>query len=111
MEKLLLMEPTKPGRGTAALTENEIDAYQDQLPDWEVIDQDGKKQLHKSYQFDDFLSALAFTNRIGALAEEQNHHPALLTTWGKVEVYWSTHVIQGLHMNDLISAAKTDALK
>jgi hypothetical protein len=54
--------------------------------------------------------ALAFTNRVGALAEEEGHHPALLTEWGRVTVTWWTHLIRGLHRNDFIMAAKTDAL-
>ncbi|RYZ79057.1 MAG: 4a-hydroxytetrahydrobiopterin dehydratase, partial [Moraxellaceae bacterium] len=51
---------------------------------------------------------LAFTNTIGELAENFNHHPALLTEWGKVTVTWWTHKIKGLHENDLIMAAKTE---
>ncbi|HEX6123240.1 MAG TPA: 4a-hydroxytetrahydrobiopterin dehydratase, partial [Ktedonobacterales bacterium] len=49
-----------------------------------------------------------FTNAVGALAEEQGHHPALLTEWGRVTVAWWTHTIRGLHRNDFIMAAKTD---
>jgi 4a-hydroxytetrahydrobiopterin dehydratase len=55
-------------------------------------------------------AALAFTDRIGALAEAEGHHPALLTEWGKVRVEWWTHKIGGLHRNDFIMAAKTDNL-
>ena len=57
-----------------------------------------------------FAAALAFTNRVGALAEAEGHHPALLTEWGHVTVTWWTHKIRGLHRNDFIMAAKTDAL-
>jgi len=56
------------------------------------------------------LVALAFTNRVGALAEAEGHHPALLTEWGRVTVTWWTHKIRGLHRNDFIMAAKTDGL-
>ena len=58
----------------------------------------------------DCAGALAFTNRVGALAEREGHHPALLTEWGRVTVTWWTHKIRGLHRNDFIMAAKTDAL-
>ncbi len=51
---------------------------------------------------------LAFTNKIGELAEEEGHHPALLTEWGKVTVSWWTHKIGGLHRNDFIMAARSD---
>jgi len=58
----------------------------------------------------ELADALAFTNRVGALAEAEGHHPALLTEWGRVTVTWWTHKIRGLHRNDFIMAAKTDAL-
>ena len=60
--------------------------------------------------FGNFVDALAFTNRVGQIAEEEDHHPALLTEWGKVTVSWWTHKIRGLHRNDLIMGAKTDEL-
>jgi 4a-hydroxytetrahydrobiopterin dehydratase len=60
------------------------------------------------YSFNNFVEAIAFTNRVGELAEEENHHPALLTEWGKVTVTWWTHKIRGLHRSDFIMAAKTD---
>jgi 4a-hydroxytetrahydrobiopterin dehydratase len=53
---------------------------------------------------------LEFTKKVGELAEEEGHHPALLTEWGRTTVTWSTHKIKGLHRNDLIMAAKTDEL-
>ena len=55
-----------------------------------------------------FAQALAVTNRVGEQAEEEGHHPALLTEWGKVTVSWWTHKIGGLHQNDFIMAARTD---
>jgi 4a-hydroxytetrahydrobiopterin dehydratase len=56
------------------------------------------------------VEALDFTNRVGELAEQQGHHPAIITEWGKVTVTWWTHKIKGLHRNDFIMAAKTDRL-
>jgi len=59
---------------------------------------------------DDFAAALAFTQQVGQLAEAEGHHPVLRTEWGKVRVEWWTHKIKGLHANDFVMAAKTDAL-
>lgn len=81
-----------------------------QIPDWQPVVVDGVMQLRREFGFDNFVDALAFTNRVGALAEEAGHHPALLTEWGKVTVAWWSHKIRGLHRNDFILAARTDAL-
>ncbi len=81
-----------------------------QVPGWQRIEREGIPRLERVYQFKDFAQALAFTNRVGALAEEQGHHPAILTEWGRVTVTWWTHKIRGLHRNDFIMAAKTDGL-
>ncbi len=63
-----------------------------------------------SFKFKNFVQSLEFTNQVGALAEAEGHHPALLTEWGRVTVTWWTHKIKGLHRNDFIMAAKTDQL-
>ncbi|MCC7161887.1 MAG: 4a-hydroxytetrahydrobiopterin dehydratase [Anaerolineae bacterium] len=91
-------------------TEQEIQEWLPQIPEWRVIERDGELQLTRTYKFKDFAEALAFTNGVGALAEQQGHHPALLTEWGAVTVRWWTHKIKGLHRNDFIMAAKTDEL-
>src|SRR5213078_2900735 len=91
-------------------TPGEIAELQPQVPDWELLDVDGVKRLRRSFAFDGFAPALAFTNAVGALAEEEGHHPALLTEWGRVTVSWWTHKIRGLHRNDFVMAAKTDEL-
>ena len=67
-------------------------------------------RLKRVFNFENFTQALAFSNKVGALAEEESHHPAILTEWGKVTVQWWTHKIKGLHRNDLIMAAKTDQI-
>lgn len=90
-----------------ALTAQEIDELLPQVPGWKVIDQDGEKRLVRSYSFENFSRALAFTDKVGQLAEQEDHHPSLLTEWGKVTVTWWTHKIRGLHQNDFIMAAKT----
>jgi 4a-hydroxytetrahydrobiopterin dehydratase len=96
--------------GEPTLTAGEIAALQPQVADWEVVEINGIQRLRRVFKFKDFAQAMAFTNQVGALAEEQDHHPALLTEWGRVTVTWWTHKIKGLHKNDFIMAAKTDAL-
>ena len=79
-----------------------------ELPEWRIDSVAGIDRLVRRYPFSDFASALSFTNRIGALAEAEDHHPDLLTRWGSVEVTWWTHAIDGLHANDFIMAARCD---
>ena len=81
-----------------------------QSPEWNVIEVDGIKRLQRVFTFDDFADALAFTNRVGALAEAASHHPALLTEWGRVTVTWWTHSVGGLDSKDYAMAAETDSL-
>ena len=80
------------------------------IPDWGVIVVDEVMRLTREYSFKDFEQAMAFSNRVGDIAESAGHHPAILTEWGKVTVTWWTHKIRGLHKNDLIMAARTDEL-
>lgn len=91
-------------------TEAEINSYKTQIPDWNIITENGELHLQRVYKFPDFKTALAFTNLVGDEAEKEGHHPALLTEWGKVTVTWWTHAIHGLHQNDFIMAAKSDRL-
>lgn len=96
--------------GAPQVTEEEIVRLKTQVPDWEIVENGGIKKLTRTYMFANFNEAINFTQKVGALAEEQGHHPALLTEWGKVTVTWWTHKIGGLHRNDFIMAAKTDLL-
>ncbi len=66
--------------------------------------------LEKEYKFKDFREALAFTNKVGALAEAQGHHPDIYLAWGKVKLTIWTHKIDGLTESDFVLAAKADAL-
>jgi len=88
----------------------EIDALMPSVPGWSVIEVGGEKRLTRVFMFKNFAAALAFTNRVGEIAEAEDHHPALLTEWGRVTVSWWTHAIHGLHRNDFVMAAKTSAL-
>jgi 4a-hydroxytetrahydrobiopterin dehydratase len=96
--------------GDPALTETEIAELQPQIPEWQVKEVDGMKRLEKVFKFKNFVQALEFTNKIGTIAEQENHHPLIITEWGRVTINWWTHVIKGLHKNDFIMAAKTDEL-
>jgi 4a-hydroxytetrahydrobiopterin dehydratase len=92
------------------VTDDEITELHPQIPDWNIVDLDGIKRLSRIFPFADFAQAMDFTDKVGALAEEEGHHPALQTEWGRTTVTWWTHKIKGLHRNDFIMAAKTDEL-
>ncbi|OGO65055.1 MAG: 4a-hydroxytetrahydrobiopterin dehydratase [Chloroflexi bacterium RBG_19FT_COMBO_55_16] len=106
--KALQCVPCRGGEPT--VTEAELQEYLPQIPEWMVVERDGIKRLEKRYKFKNFREALTFTNQVGELAEAHDHHPALLTEYGRVTVTWWTHKIKGLHRNDFIMAAKTDAI-
>ncbi len=97
-------------RDEPTVTDEEVAVFRPQIPDWLVVEVDGIRRLTRSFPFADFAQALAFTDEVGALAESEGHHPALVTEWGRTTVSWWTHKIRGLHRNDLIMAAKTDEL-
>ena len=110
MEDLKEMKCAPCRGGEPILTESEIADWLPQVPEWRTVRRDGIQRLERVFQFDDFAQALAFTNRVGELAEAMDHHPAILTEWGRVTVTWWTHKIAGLHRNDFIATAETDAL-
>jgi 4a-hydroxytetrahydrobiopterin dehydratase len=70
----------------------------------------GTEHLAREFEFPDFKTALDFVNRVGALAEEEGHHPDLCLSWGKVEAKIWTHKIEGLTESDFILASKIDLL-
>jgi 4a-hydroxytetrahydrobiopterin dehydratase len=111
MSELSEMKCTACRGDEPTLTDAEIAGLRPQVPEWQVVQQeDIKKRLERVFKFGNFAQALAFTNKVGEQAEEEGHHPALLTEWGKVTVTWWTHKIGGLHQNDFIMAARTDEL-
>jgi 4a-hydroxytetrahydrobiopterin dehydratase len=110
METLAEMTCVACRKDSPTATDEEIAELRPQIADWELVEIDGIRRLRRMFAFDDFAQALDFTDRVGALAEQEAHHPALLTEWGRTTVTWWTHKIRGLHRNDLIMAAKTDAL-
>ena len=93
------------------LSESEINAYlKSDIPEWSLITVDDVNRFKRVYKFKNFTEALAFTVKVGILAEKEDHHPLIQTEWGKVSVQWWTHKIKGLHKNDAICASKTDKL-
>jgi|SRR6516165_6892138 4a-hydroxytetrahydrobiopterin dehydratase len=97
-------------RDSPRVTEADIQELKPQIPDWTLAQLDGIPRLERVFRFSNFAQALNFTDRIGALAEEEGHHPAILTEWGKVTISLWTHKIRGLHRNDFVMAAKIDSL-
>lgn len=109
MANLYEMNCVRPKK-TDALSPAEVTNYLSEIPDWKVVEREGIPRLERVFRFKNFVDALQFTNQIGALAEEQDHHPAILTEWGRVTVTFWTHFTGGLHLNDFIMAARTDRI-
>lgn len=93
--------------GVPPLAGGDLEDLARQTPGWEVV---GEHHLKREFRFQNFREALAFVNRIGALAEEQGHHPDISLGWGRAEVEIFTHKIDGLTESDFILAAKIDRL-
>ena len=91
--------------GVPPLRGDELKKISAQVPDWKVV---AEHHITKTFVFPDFKTALAFVNRVGAVAEAEGHHPDLSFTWGRVDVKTYTHKIDGLTESDFILAAKID---
>ena len=101
------VNPKRGGPGASAETITELSR---QVPDWEIVDHDGTTHLQRTYEFGDFGSAMHFAAKVGASADEQDHHPKITVEWGSAVVEWWTHATGGLHRNDFIMAARSDRL-
>jgi 4a-hydroxytetrahydrobiopterin dehydratase len=110
MEQLVQMKCVACRGDEPMLSDSEIAALMPQVTEWKLVERDGVKHLERIFKFKNFAQALAFTNQVGGIAEQEGHHPVLVTDWGRVTVTWWTHKIKGLHRNDFIMAAKTDQL-
>jgi 4a-hydroxytetrahydrobiopterin dehydratase len=94
--------------GVPPLKGNQLAALAAQVPQWQIVNE---HHLTRNFAFPDFRQALDFVNRVGAIAEEQGHHPDILLTWGSAEITIWTHKIDGLTESDFILAAKIDKLQ
>ena len=92
------------------VSQTQIQELHRQLPDWSISEENGIPILQRTFEFDAYVQCLSFTQSVGELAEQFDHHPRLIVEWGKVQVAFWTHFLSGLHENDFIMAAKTDAL-
>ena len=92
------------------VTDLEIAELHPQVSEWNIKEEDGIRKLQRTFRFPNFAQALAFTNAVGALAEAEDHHPLLVTEWGRVTVTWWSHKIKDLHRNDFIMASQTDQI-
>lgn len=110
MEELIKLKCIPCRGGDPPVTEEQAQQFLMQVPDWVINTVEGVPRLVRTFKFGNFRQALDFTVRVGELAEQEDHHPLLQTEWGRVGVNWWTHKIKGLHRNDFIMAAKTDAL-
>ncbi len=91
--------------GVAPLKGEQLRKLQKQLSGWDVVEE---HYLANTFKFDDFAGALRFVNRVGQIAEQENHHPWIHFTWGKVRIEIWTHKVDGLTESDFILAAKID---
>ena len=96
--------------GEPTLTEAEIADLYPHVPAWQIKEVDGVKRIERIFKLKNFIEAVAFTNKIAMISEKEDHHPLIITEWGRVTVQWWSHKIKGLHKNDFIMAAKTDEL-
>ena len=96
--------------GGSPLSDDDIGKYTAAVPEWGVEDIDGINRLTRTFKFKNFKDALEFTSKVGGIAEQEGHHPSILTEWGRVTVTWWTHAVKGLHVNDFIMASRTDGL-
>ena len=106
MEKLSDKKCAPCEGGVDPLTREEFSVYLEQVSDWTVVDD---KKIERTFTFKDFAKALDFVNAVGAIAEEEGHHPDIfLFGWNKVKITLFTHAIGGLSINDFIMATKID---
>lgn len=98
------------GLSMEKLADSAVEEKARKLSGWEVIAVDGEKRLVRVFTFDDFVGAMAFSVKVGMIAEKADHHPAVLTEWGKVTVSWWGHSLGGLSEKDFEMAEKTSSL-
>jgi len=90
--------------------DDEIGALCPFVPEWRVQEEGGIKRLDRTFKVRNFIEAMHLAQSVGKAAEEERHHPRLTVDWGRLNVQWWTHKIGGLHRNDFVMAARTDAI-
>jgi 4a-hydroxytetrahydrobiopterin dehydratase len=108
MSELSEMKCEACDAGAPRVSDDELKDWIREIPEWSVETRDGIPRLERVFRFKNFQQALDFADKVGAMAEAEGHHPALLVEWGRTTVTWWTHKIKGLHRNDFIMAARTD---
>lgn len=93
--------------GVPALKGEELAELHKLVPQWRVVN---AHHIQREFKFPDFKQALEFVNGVGAIAEEEGHHPDIFLAWGKAEITLWTHKVDGLTLSDFILAAKIDRL-
>jgi len=94
--------------GAPAVTDEEIEQQLPLIPAWQLIEEQGIRKLVRPYDTGDYRRSLALVNAVAALAESEGHHPVMLVEYARVTIWWWTHKIDDLHLNDFIIAAKCD---
>ena len=110
MTTSLADEHCTPSRPEGRIADAELGAWAARVPLWSLERGGPEPRLSRRFRCADFAQALAFANRLGAIADAEDHHPELTVEWGRVTVRWWTHVCRGLHRNDFVMAAKTDRI-
>ena len=108
MEELINQKCIACERGAPKADDQLIQRLLDTSSEWDLIIENDIPKLTRNYKFTNFKSAMEFSNLIGEMAEDEGHHPLIITEWGKVTIQWWTHKIRNLHLNDLIAASKTE---
>ena len=104
-ESCVACRPDSPALGV-----DERRALLEHVPGWALETRGDMPVLTRTFMFGDFAGALEYTNAVGGLAEAADHHPEIVTEWGRVRVTWWTHAIGGLHRNDFILAARCNEI-
>ena len=110
MNELALKDIMPYRESETPLSDQEIDDYLGILQGWEIVIREDIPRLEKGFTFDSFRAAVNFTNQVADLAEEADHHPAILVSSKRCAVSWWTHIFKRLHINDFIMAARTELL-
>lgn len=106
MEDLSLKKCVPCMKGALPLKGEQLSALMANInPSWKLVD---GHHIQRTFSFKDFKEALAFTNKVGEIAEKEGHHPDIFLSWGKVKIVLWTHKIDGLSESDFILAAKCD---